>query len=83
MSILDKLYARHREHNPIDLAQERAEDAADTAQSTLQRDFDAIVAKHCAEALRAMQQVYEDAQDLKHLPIGITREQAKRKGWVA
>ena len=79
-SAWDRICGRHR---TIDLEEERAEAAIQKNEDEAARQIAAQLAHRTpaelqAEAMRAA----EDEQDLKHLPIGITRDLAKRRGWL-
>ena len=67
----------------FDMDRERAEDAADTAQARYDAALDAAVAHlKPAELQAAAMKAEEERQALKHLPIGTTVEQARKKGWA-
>jgi hypothetical protein len=82
MSFLDRRFAANysRRHFAGDLA---AEDRADAAQEQADADIreglrNMTEAEQSAHTLK----VYEDRERLKHFPIGLTLEQAKRKGYT-
>jgi hypothetical protein len=65
----------------FDMDRERAEEAADAAQAKADADVrnrPLTQVELDAQAMKAR----EDAEDMKWLPIGITREQAIRRGWI-
>ena len=74
------MYHRYR-RDDFDLERERAEAACDAAQDQQAREIEAELAKRTPAQVQAEEmRAYEDACDLKGLPIGITRARAIRRG---